>query len=149
MMEQFPSSPLWADDMNLWFDDNDLESWLHWRPALPWQAMWIEHRFAKDAASAVRWWGADHRKPDVDGRWRVVRAVGRFVAVRCLPSGPNYKLSEWDRLDPGRAILCHPEPNDSAISQVEARACYMRSHGRGRFKIQHRDDGALWVARFE
>jgi hypothetical protein len=147
-MNRSAAAPLWADDMNLWFTENSYADHLGCLPQL-WQTLWLEHESSRHARSWLRhpWFG--RTEPTASGEWFSFRAVDRFLCVRQLPSGPILKLSDWEQLDVGRSILWHPEPNDSAVGLAQGRAARLRAQGRGRFDVQHRDDGTLWVSRTE
>ena len=150
MMEQLLLFATWADEMNRRFDERDVPSWSHWRPEFPWQAMWIECESAEYASSLARSMsGKSHLQADEDGLWHCVRVVGRYTCIRCLPSGPIFKLSEWDQLDVGRSIMLHPEPDAETIRLAQVRVGTLRRAGRGSFDLQRRDDGTLWVTRLE
>lgn len=146
-MKQLLLLPVWADDANQFFTENSFSEVCDRYPEVPWQAFWIELEQPRAALSWVRNSSDTKARPMPCGAWLKVRAVERFVCIRCLPSGPMYKLSEWDQLDVGRAILWQPEPDDQAVSRAEGSAAYLRAQGRGRFDVQHRDDGTLWIAR--
>lgn len=148
MMRQLLLFPAWADEMNLWFADCNDDSWAGRVPDLVWLTFWIEFLSAREASSLARSFYRDYKtRPLPDGAWISGRAVDRYICLRRLPTGPIYKLSEWDQLDTGRVILLHPEPSDEDVSLAEGRASRFRREGRGRFDVQHRDDGTLWVTK--
>jgi len=147
-MNRFPPAPLWADDMNLWFTEDSYAEHVGLVPHL-WQTLWIEHESSRAARGCLRQPWFSQTKSTADGEWFSFRAIGRFLCVRQLPSGPIRKLSDWEQLDVGRSILWHPEPDDAEVGLAQGRAARLRAQGRGRFDVHHREDGTLWVGRTE
>lgn len=137
----------WSDGMNVFDVVPGFRLWPCEEPPSQWQAHWIVFPSIRDLEDDLPRFPNPHGKPSSGGAWMARHVAGRFICYRRLPAGPTYKLSQWKQLEPNCSILWHPEPTDRDVSRAENSAAYLRANGLGRFDVEHRADGTLWIKR--
>ena len=77
------------------------------------------------------------------GRFFRVRRVRDVVLWQRVPEGHHTRLGQWHNLKEGEHLWIQPVDPELELKRAKASARYLKSAGKGCFRVQPRDDQIL------